>query len=394
MVVCKSISTNIHAVGPHRNTRYDLPCVQDPHVFYSFAQAGIPISKNVPRSLAKLFDPDGNRLLRGNYERHLLFNQVGSIYSAIRIYEKMLREKNTLKVRTIIARLRAQLKHLLPLYAHLPQVDIQRQTIRIEGRTIRVTSEMGRISQAGLFAIGEALLSMPVEIRQALLRPLYGLPALRFHVMKDVGRLKRRLRGSSAVFHGRSRRIIIDGRHLRRARYPRFLMTLKHEHGHAVDQLLGMKQAVARCGIYSMKLSRSGVRIHWNMFKCSLSFLQRIYFHRSRWPDFSRNWMSRLRKTGFATQTSIAQFFYAFRRNSRRMRYQRTRRLTNIHRLFISAYGATDRSESFAEMWRAYWTLPSPWYVKRVTRVGVKRRSPLHYEFFNNLWNNPTFFGK
>jgi hypothetical protein len=349
----------------------------------SFDKLKLPsgLSKRVKKSID--WNKDGS--VRGSYERYQLWKRVGWLQTQINRYEKNSLYTNDATMKKSVALLKRELKKLIPLYKHLPQVNYAGQTVLVNGTKFKIKSEIGKISSKRLFGIGEAISSMPRLLRRNILAGIHQ-NTIEFVVKKSLARpndgarhivmSRRRMILSKPQF---KYRIEINAHRFKIDSFGRFVRTIKHELGHSLDTHLGYEEVKAmKCTVRSaipiisiFKFTTSCARIN--------SIVQK-YIKLSNFNDFKKSWTSRLRKAGLNKRV-ISQFENT-RYGVNESAYAKPAADARKH--FANTYGSTSASEDFATMWASYLTLPSPWSRehKWSTRSDVKRVSPKHWNLF------------
>ncbi len=370
------------ALGPKGS--YYFPAVADP-AGYHFSQDRIPLTPALARELAGKVDWNKDGVLQDSYERYQLWHHVGELTTALKHLEKTV-PRSDLLVDKVRDQYRNKLNALMPLYAQLPRVDFTRQTVRVYGRDIHINGTTGALSQKVLFAVGEALQSAPPHLIDTLLTQKEQ--PLRFRAAPLEGT------NVGANYDFRTGMITLNTKYLSTLPMRMLLMAVKHEIGHAVDRYMGTRYLDrATCVIQSKYRALRFLKIRRDC-KSLIPKKKRAYLSRSGFPDFVLDHRRRLKDAGITVEKRSAIRAYiddaplpqTYTRAAMRTLH------VPIARHFAGMYGTTHITEDFATMWEAYWTLRSPWSKRydMPTREDVHVRSPLHYSYFEELWNSPN----
>ncbi len=344
--VCKTVGEGIN---------YYLPRVDDKVQKPIPSQEKIPISKQIQEKIhTPSFDENEDGYLQGSFEAIDLFDMVRRRHSTAELLAIVNRKLNDPILEKSIKDHRSDVAALLPLYKHLPQVDLIGQRVKVFGKYVSVRSQIGPVSQEVLFAIGEALRSAPPGIVTSLLTKKWN--PLTVTVPSHDKDCSKGIR--TAFYTSGNRTINYCADFIKNETTPKIIYLGKHEFGHAVDNELGERN-------YRPETVGDLILNPWITPWVRPGKDE----DRSQYPDFYSAWHYRRYLSGWPAQNGPVRCG------------------EKILEHFATCHGAKNIQEDFGSMWAGYWTLPSNKAKenKWITRPDVQKLSPFHFEFFGKL---------
>ncbi len=365
---------------------YDIPIAKEPKQLANTFDK-IPIPKNVRPLLQNFIDWNGDGYIQGSFERYRLWWYTKSLYTQIReIHDNPKYAHDHIMQRAAIA-LRGRLRSLMPLYAHLPQVNYQRSSVRVGSRILTLKDTRGDYRPDILFALGEAYASIPPTLRKLLWRHEKDLGQLLFSVERldkyFWGMYFPRENHNSYFKTYRTRSIKLNTHHKWRP-FASILTTFKHEFGHATDHILGhLRVAQKKCRAWW------SIPIIGEAFTRRKKICQKVPYNSDILFMYRHSWNKRLQEAS----VSRHKVFTMHRDVENKYNSNLFHKASQLRKYFASVYGASEPAEDFATMWQTYFTELSPWSLdsERRTRADAKRLSPLHWKLFRSLDNSPDY---